>query len=116
MSWLGIWGVQAALATPGVQGQNPKICWYEFLGRPDNIQCKPLWVPEVIWELPLLFPRLLGAHIPSPGHVKAARIWLAGPHVFDSVPGHGWAPSAPVQPRGCKTRPALSKERGRGNV
>lgn len=116
MSWLWVWGVQAALATPGVQGQNPTTCWYIFLAPPDNIYCKPLRALKIIRELPFLFPHLLGAHIPSPGHVKAAGIWLAGPHVFvpavsrGSVPGHGRPPSARLQPRGCKTRPGLGKQ------
>lgn len=105
------------------QGFRGKILFFGlFLAEPDNIQGKHLRASKTIWELPLFFPHLLGAHIPSPGHVKAAEIWLARPPVFvpagspGSVPGAGREPWAPVQPRGCKTRPALSKQRGRDNV
>ncbi|KAM6241760.1 serine dehydratase-like isoform 2-T2 [Spheniscus humboldti] len=101
-------------------GQSPQICWDMFLTGPEKSLClcpasggKPLGTPKVIWELPLIFPRLLGAHIPSPGHVKAAGIWLLCPLGHPApCPGHGWALSARIQPCGWKNPPGAEQTVG----
>ena len=115
----------------GSNGQSPQIHWDVFLAGPKKSRylCpagrgKPLGTPEVIWELPLLFlptPRLLGAHIPSPGHAKDAGIWL--PELHMAVPAQGTRHSARAtagrfrhgsSPVVGKTRPVLSKQPGPG--
>lgn len=131
-SLLGIWGVRAVLVTPGGPGQTGKVlksvgtCVWLDARRASRLRPagggKPWGTPKVMRDLLLLFsPRLLGTHIPSPGHAKAAGIWLPGPHVTVPAqdtpapcPGRGWGFSARIQPGSWKNWPGAEQTAGVG--